>query len=66
MTEINYIKPVSEIVCIIPKDKLLDVINPGGSTQQQLANQNMHFDNLEENFDDNPQSNTGEGGLWDE
>ena len=65
MTEFNYIKPVTEIVCLTLKDKLLIGVGEG-STGDQLANQNMHFDNFEENFEDNPQANTGEGGLWDE
>ena len=66
MTESNYLKPVTEIVCLSLKDKLLVEGDPNTGTSNQFANQNMHFDNLEENFDDNPQSNTGEGGLWDE
>ena len=66
MTESNYIKPVTEIVYLSLKDKLLMDGDAGQSTNGQLTNQNMLFDDIEDNIDDNPQANTGEGGLWDE
>ena len=66
MTEFNYLKPVTEIVCLSLKDKLLQGVNPGDNTSQQYANQNVHFDNSEDPNDDHLQSDTDNGGLWDE
>lgn len=66
MTEFNYLKPVTEIVCLSLKDKLLQGVNTGNNTSQQYANQNVHFDNSEDPNDDHLQSDTDNGGLWDE
>ena len=67
MTEFNYLKPVTEIVCLSLKDKLLVDGDPDITTSTNpLANQNMHFDNSEDPNDDHLQSDTDNGGLWDE
>ena len=66
MTESNYLKPVTEIVYLSLKDKLLVGGDPGLSTHDQLANQNMLFDGLEDDIDDNSPSDTDKSGLWDE
>lgn len=65
MTEFNYLKPETEIVCLTLRDKLLIGVGDG-STPNQYTNQNVHFDNSEDPNDDHLQSNTDNGGLWDE
>jgi hypothetical protein len=66
MTESNYLKPVTEIVYLSLKDKLLMGGDPELSTNDQLANQNMLFDGLDDDIDDNSPSDTDKSGLWDE
>lgn len=66
MTESNYLKPVTEIVYLSLKDKLLVGEDPSLSTNDQLANQNMLFDGLDDDIDDNSPSDTDKSGLWDE
>ncbi len=66
MTESNYLKPVTEIVYLSLKDKLLVGEDPGHSTNDQFANQNMLFDGLDDDIDDNSPSDTDKSGLWDE
>ena len=66
MTESIYLKPVTEIVCISLKDKLLQGVNPGGYTSQQATNQNKLFDGLEDDIDDKSPSDTDKSQLWDE
>ena len=66
MTEFNYLKPVTEIVCLTLKEKLLIGEDPGHTTSGVLTNQNVHFDNSEDPNDDHLQSNTDNVGLWDE
>lgn len=65
MTESIYLKPETEIVLISLKDKLL--VDVGGDTTYSVnTNQNMHFDGLDDDIDDNSPSDTDKSGLWDE
>lgn len=66
MTESIYLKPVTEIVCISLKSKLLQDVDPIIHTSQVGANQNKLFDGLDDDIDDNSPSDTDKSGLWDE
>ena len=60
----DYLAPDIDLINSSYLDSIL--VEIGGSGNEVLVNRDVHFDNSENPNDDNLQSNTDKGGLWDE